>query len=73
MEYFNLGLKQLKNIIVQIYFVEEVPFQMLIVDENNVINKVIMKKHFIHMRPYLEEFKCPVNDFLDLCILNTFD
>lgn len=39
-EYVSLNEKQLKNIIVQLYFVDELPFLMILVDEFDRIIKL---------------------------------
>jgi len=49
------------------------PLQILAVDEHNKISKVTMRKNYVHLRPFVEEFKHPISDFLDLSFLTTFD
>lgn len=55
-EYCYLGEKQLKNIVIDLYYVEEIPFQMLLVTEKNEILKLEMKKHIINFRPQITTF-----------------
>lgn len=44
----------------------ENPFKMVLVDENDEIYKLEMKKHFINTRPYLTQFNIKFSKFLDL-------
>lgn len=52
--------------VTELAFISEVPFKMIVVDENDEIFKLEMKKHIISTRPKLTPFPIRFSKFLDV-------
>ena len=62
MEIISLTGKELKRSIINIKFVSELPFLLLLNDEEDDMQLLEYKLHFMNYRPYLSKLSIKFND-----------
>ncbi len=62
MEIISLTGKDLKRSIINIKFVSELPFLLLLNDEEDDMQLLEYKLHFMNYRPYLSKLSIKFND-----------